>query len=515
MALVNKIDSNVTGLRIAEELSLGVLPGTPIWTPYEPNSYSDFGGQITTIARTPISEGRQRKKGVVTDLDASGGFNTDLTQINIQDILQGFMFADLRPKTEFGGASEITGVTTAPETYTAAAGLDAYALNNMVHAAGFTNAANNGLKVVTVATATVLTVAETLVAETPPATATLVEVGVQGADDDIDVIVTGSLPVLQFQGVGDWTDFGLIPGEWIFVGGDVADNQFANAVNNGFKRIFSITATDLTLDKSDADMVSDVSAGAKNIQIFFSRVLKNESTSTLIKRRSYQAERTLGAPDDAIPAEIQSEYIVGAVPSEAVFNITQADKITVDLSFVGTDNEQRTGAVGVKSGTRPSIVEADAFNTSSDFTRIRLAIVEAADEAPVPLFAFVTELSVTVSNNLTPNKAVSVLGAFDITAGIFAVSASMTAYFSDVAAVSAVRNNSDITLDLAIVKANAGIILDLPMIALGDGRANIEADAPITLPLTVEAATGSKYDTTFDHTLMLNFFDFLPNAADT
>ncbi len=514
MALVNKIDSNVTGLRIAEELTLGVLPGTPIWTPYEPNSYSDFGGQITTIARTPISEGRQRKKGVVTDLDASGGFNTDLTQINIQDILQGFMFADLRPKTEFGGASEITGVVTATDDYTAASGLGVYASGNMVHAAGFTNAANNGLKVVTGATATDLTVAENLVDETPPATATLVEVGIQAGADDIDVDVTGSLPALTTTTL-DWTTLGLIPGEWIFIGGDSALLDFDNAANNGFKRIFSIAANSLVLDKSDLDMVTETSSGSLTVQVFYSRVLKNESTSTLIKRRSYQPERTLGAPDDSLPAEIQSEYIVGAVPSEAVFNITQADKITVDLSFVGTDNEQRTGAVGVKSGTRPSIVEADAFNTSSDFTRIRLAIVDAADEAPVPLFAFVTELSITVSNNLTPNKAVSVLGAFDITAGIFAVSASMTAYFSDVAAVSAVRNNTDITLDLAIVKANAGIVLDLPIIALGDGRANIEADAPITLPLTVEAATGSKYDTTFDHTLMINFFDFLPNAADT
>ena len=514
MALVNKIDSNVTGLRIAEELTLGVLPGTPEWIPYEPNSYSDFGGQITTIARTPISEGRQRKKGVVTDLDASGGFNNDLTQINLQNILQGFLFADLRPKTEFGGASEITGATTGPDTYTAASGLDAYAVDDMIFAAGFTNAANNGLKIVTAVSATALTVAETLVTETPPATATLVEVGVQGTSDDIDVVVTGSLPVLKTTTL-DWTDFGLIPGEWIYIGGDSTLLHFLNTENNGFKRIFSITATELTLDKSDENMVLETSTGSLIVQIFYSRVLKNESTSALIQRRSYQAERTLGAPDDAQPSQIQSEYIIGAVPSEAVFNITQADKITVDLSFVGTDNEQRTGVTGVKSGNRPSIVEADAFNTSSDFTRIRLAIVEAADEAPVPLFAFVTELTITINNNLTPNKAVSVLGAFDITAGIFAVSASMTAYFSDVAAVTAVRNNSDITLDLAIVKANAGILIDLPIIALGDGRANIEADAPITLPLTVEAATGSKYNTAFDHTLMINFFDFLPNAADT
>ncbi len=514
MAAVLKIDSNVTGLRIAEELTLGVLPGTPEWIPYEPNSYSDFGGQITTIARTPISEGRQRKKGVVTDLDASGGFNNDLTQINFQDILQGFLFADLRPKVEFGGTSEITGVGTTLDDFQAASGLDAYTAGGLVFSANFTNATNNGVHHISSAAAASLVVDTNLVDEaSPPAGATLVEVGVRGVAGDIDVDVTGSLPALSSTTL-DFTTLGLIPGEWIFIGGDTASLAFVNAANNGFKRIKSIAANLLTIDKSDLTMVTEAST-TETVEIYFSRVLKNESTSALIKRRTYQAERTLGAPDDAIPAEIQSEYLVGAVPSEAVLNITQADKITVDFSFVATDNEQRTGAVGVKSGNRPAIVEADAFNTSSDFTRIRLATVDAADEAPTPLFAFVTELSITANNNLTPNKAVSVLGAFDITAGIFAVSASMTAYFSDVAAVSAVRNNADITLDLAIVKANAGIVVDLPIIALGDGRANIEADAPITLPLTVEAATGSKYDVTMNHTLMMNFFDYLPNAADT
>lgn len=504
MAQVNKIDSNVTGLRYAEEASIRTLPGSPVWVPLEPNSYNDFGGELTTIARNPINPSRQRKKGVVTDLDASGGFNQDLTQTNLQDLFQGFMFADFRRK----GEQVPSAVSGTVYSIAATAG---FTVGALVFGTGFAVAGNNGLKTLTAVTANTSVAAAGLAVEASPTLSKLTVVGFEGVTADFAINAAGFLPTLTASSK-DLTTLGLVPGEWIYIGGDLAANSFNTAANNGFKRVKSVTAGAITFDKSGSAMVTEAGTG-KNIRLFFGRVLKNESGS-LIKRRTYQLERTLGAPDDAQPTQIQSEYLVGAVPNELTLNINTADKVTADLSFLAVDNEQRTGVVGVKSGTRPAIVEADAFNTSSDFSRIKLARVVPGEEAPTALFAFVTEMTLTINNNLSANKAISYLGSFDVTAGTFVVSGSLTAYFSNIDAVQAVRANSDVTLDFIMAKANRGIAVDVPLLTLGDGRANIEQDAPITLPLGVEAATAAAVDPNMDHTLLMVFFDYLPTAAE-
>src|SRR5690606_5644751 len=121
---------------------------------------------------------------------------------------------------------------------------------------------------------------------------------------------------------------------------------------------------------------------------------------------------------------------------------------TADLGFVALDAEQRTQAQGLKAGTRPSLVEGDIFNTSSDVVRFKLSEVVGNEAVPTPMFSFLQEGTLTINNGVTTNKAIGVMGGFDTSVGNFAVSGSLTAYFSDIAAVKAVRDNSDITLDM-------------------------------------------------------------------
>lgn len=502
--MANKIDSNITGLAIAEESSLKTLPGTPVWYEFEPNSYSDFGADVSTVAREPINASRQRKKGVVVDLDASGGLNMDFTSELSKRIAQGFFFADAREKFSTqkmnGTAIPVTAVTSS--TYTAASGLTGFIVGQLVFASGFANAANNGLKRVTTVAAGVLTVAETLVAEASPPTAAKIEaVGFQGASADINLSASSTSVTLTSTAL-DFTTLGLTVGEFVFIGGDSATTQFGTNAP-GYARVKSIAAHALVFDDTTFTPTTETGTG-KTIQLFFGTVIRNEKTVSLIKRRSYNIERQLG--NDGVG--VQSEYLEGAIPNEFKLNIPQADKLNADLSFVAMDKTTRTGTQGVKSGTRVSAPIEDAFNTASNLYRVKLSIVDPTTLNKTALFAYVSEADISINNNVSPNKALAVLGAFDASVGNFEVSGNVTAYFADVTAVAAVRNNSDVALNVIGASKNKGFVFDMPLIALGGGRLNVEKDSPIMIPLEANAA-----ECPAGYTLLNNFFAYLPNAA--
>lgn len=508
--MADKIDSNLTGLRFAEEATLRVLPGTggvnSVWYPLEPNSYKDLGGQISTIARNPINASRQRKKGVTTDLDAGGGFVQDLTMNNTTRLLQGFFFADAREKpttAPLATAKVAIASVVATTKKFAATGMPAFKVGALVLASGFSTVANNGIKTVGAITGADVTVVEVLVDEAaPPVAAKLETIGHTFAVGTVAMGLNGNLARMNITGGLDATTLGLIPGEWVFVGGDLATDSFTTNPA-GFARINVIAAGYIEFDKTDWTPVVEAGTGI-TLKIFTGLIIKNEFVPGLIKRRTYHVERTLGNDTNGV----MSEYLVGAVPNELTLNMPMADKITADMTFVAMDNEQRSGLQGVKLGTRIVLPSANAFNTSNDFSRIKLASVSATDANPVPLFAFATEMTITINNNVSPNKALGVLGAFDTTAGTFEVGGKITAYFSSIAAVQAVRDNADITLDIAMVKDNAGLLLDIPLLSLGDGRLAVEQDTAIMVPLENMAA-----ESKFGHTLLFMSFPYLPTTA--
>jgi hypothetical protein len=422
--------------------------------------------------------------------------------------MQGFFFADARelPSTTplSAAAIPLTSVTAGTDTYAAASGLGAFAALQLVNASGFTDPANNGLKTVLSSTGATVVVNETLATEaSPPAAAKLQAVGFQFASADVDISVTAGIPTLTST-VADFTTLpGLIPGLWVFLGGDAAGERFTN--NIGYARVKSIAANAIVFDDTTFTPATEAGTG-KTIQMFVGTVIKNEKTPALIKRRTYNIERQLGDG----PTGTQAEYLEGAVANEFTLNIPQAEKLNADVGFIAVDNTYKSGEAGdeIKTGTRVGSLGEDAFNTSSNIYRIKMAILDATTSAPTSLFGYVSDASVTVNNNVSPNKAVGILGAFDTTAGNFEVGGSLTAYFTTTTAVQAVRNNADVGLSIIGAAKNAGFVFDIPLLGLGGGRLAVEKDTPITVPLESAGAENAE-----GYTMLHESFSYLPNLA--
>lgn len=320
----------------------------------------------------------------------------------------------------------------------------------------------------------------------------------------------------------DMTTLGLIQGEDVFIGGDQTTEQFFSGVNLGYCRLRSMATGYLEFDKTQFSMIADdgTSTGAsgtnnKTIRIFFGRVLKNESDSSLIVKRGLQLERQLGYIDDSTPSQIQAEYIVRALADDLKFDMKTADLIKMEFSFKANTSEERQAATGLKSGTRPTLADTDAFNSTSDVVMTKICIVDTDDSCPAPLFSYFTDLTIDLKNNLKQNKAVSVLGAFDSTPGFFMVAPTMTAYFVNVTEMTAVRNNETLTLETHLFKFNQGVSFDMPCLVASKAMPDVKINEPIMLPLASDAAAGTAVDVGLNHTLLMVFWDYLPDLAGT
>lgn len=494
MALApQKQDANLVGFYKIREADLGVVPATGAWQTREPNSFDDLGAEYTKVARKPFSPSRQRKKGQTTDLDADGGYNEDLTQNNMQGELEEFFFAVRRKSPE----QLPSAVTSTVYTVASNAGFTA---NTIVFAKGFAIAGNNGRKVLTASASTSLTAAGLTAEASPPAGAKVKAVGFQFAAADL-VLATPTGVVTLASTAKDFRQLSLIPGQWVFVKYNVANTGYARIALNGVQQNL------LTFDKTTWTPAADPGTGI-TAEIYFGDVLKNEDDPDLIVRFSSVMERTLGKDADGT----QSEYLIGSVANEMTWNSPLAELVNIDMGYIAQKTGLRTGLEGPlvrrASNTIIRALGEEAFNTTSNVYRIRMAMIDPATLNPSPFFARVTEWSATVNNNVSSTKGQGVLGGFDTTAGNFEVDAEVTAYFSTVQAIHAVKCNWDVTFDAIYAKQNAGIFFDLPLVSLGGGRLDIEQDAAIMLPLESAAA-----ESVFGHTAMIGWFDYLPDEA--
>lgn len=501
MAIPDKIDSNIVGASYSVETSLKVLAGSPIWQAIDVNSYSDFGAEVSNVARAPINPSRQNRKGTTTDVEPAGGFNIDMTMNTMTPLLQGFFFADAREKDTNlplnAAAIAISDITVG--TVVAASGMDSYDTDDIVLMSGNTIAGNNGITLVTSSTATILTVVKVLTANaSPAATSKVTKVGHQFAAGVASITASASSITLDATGI---EGFGLIPGEWIFIGGDDAGTFFDNNVQ-GYARILAVNTDSLSLDQTTFTAATDAGAG-KTIQIFFGTMIKNE-LPPLIIRRSYNWERSLGNDGDGV----QTQYLEGSVANELTLNVPSTDKMNIDMSYVAVDETTRSGAVGPKSGTRVADPGEEGLNTSQNVFRSRIAVIDPLNLNSDALFGFVSAVNIVVSNNVSGLKAVGVVGSFELNVGTFDITGTVTAYFQSVAAIESIRANADVEYSLITAHDNEAFVWDIPLVGTAGGRLSVTKDEAVTVPLE---ATGVRNQ--HDYTLAFIKLPYVPTAG--
>ena len=504
------IDSNFNSAASRVLTITTVGTGVAKWYELEPNSYDSLGSEIETVARSPINASRQQKKGVVTDVTADGGFNTDITQTNLQRLMQGFFFAKAHERATSSSIKSaadsvvLNGVTATTNVINIDAGDETkFYVGSLVKLSGFANAINNGVFEVTAkASGTLTCAAASFTTETAPSGAKLEIVGYEFPASDVSAAISGGKFIMT-SAANLFGELEVQVGEWIHVGGDAIINRLLSNAP-GFARVAAVSNSTLTLEQcSWATPQTDAGTG-RQLQVYLGSVIRNEKDPTLIKCQSYQVERQLG--QDAFGT--QSQYLIGAVANEFKLNIPSVEKLNADVSFVGLDTETRNGSTGIKDGTRVTMPVESAFNTTSHIYQTRLYVHDDDQITPDSLFAFVMDGELTINNNVDGLKAIGTLGSMDLNVGDFEVSGTLNVYFATVAAVEAVRANADVGFNIIAALDNAGFVFDIPLLSLGGGRLEVEKDAAIMLPLETMAAENEA-----GYTLLSTWFAYLPTVS--
>lgn len=493
--------TNNFSLAYAIEQSIGVLPGSPTWKLLEPNAISTFGATVTTVARSPISKSRQRRKGTVTDLDSAVEFDADLTLEHFIDFIEGFCFASFTgpdhtvPTAVTGGATD---------EYTIPAISSALAQNTLVYARGFTVSANNGLKLVdTGATTTTIPVTTDLEDEAAiPATQNVsVDVcGYRTAAGDLDVTVSAGVVTLTTTTL-DFTTLGLTVGQAIWVGGDAAINQFSTANNSGFARIVSIVANAMVIDKTGQTWATEANT-TQEVDIYFGRFVRNVSVDDSdYLERSFHFE---GAYQDLGGVGTDEyEYAKGNYCNTVGFELPLTDKATVMLAFVGTDTEPPSTTRETNADSPLVPVQTSAFNTSADIARLRITEVDETG-----LTTDFKSLTFNINNNVSPEKVLGQLGAKYMNSGNLEIDIEAQLLFTDSDVVAAIRANTTVTMDFSIRNDDGAILVDIPSMTLGGGDREFPVNESILLNTTAQAFG----DATLGTSLGVSMFPYVPSA---
>lgn len=493
------VNTNSVSIAFTEETSLGIPEVAAIAEYLEPNDITDYGADITTTARNPISKDRQNKKGTITDFSSTVGFTGDATASLFLAFLEGAMLSTWSKRPAwFGG--EISASTT-NSGFTLTTAMSGALMEGMIlYCRGFVNGANNGLKVVDAgSTASVIKIVggASMVNEAAPEGASVFVVGYEGAAGAIAVDSTGNLIASGFS----WEDLGLEIGSAIYIGGITDSTSFAVKDNAGLARVREVGAATLVIDKREQAFQFDDGA-TKSIQIFFGWFLRNVPVDDpRFKERSYAFE--LAYPGLGDTDNDAYEYSLGNIINTFEISLPLNEKAETTVTTFGKDVEPITETRRGWSFKKPLFSEA--YSTPNDFLRLRMQNIDETG-----LTTYFKDATITINNNAGGENVLGKLGPAFVNIGNFDVSMDTTAVFTNKALTAKIRNNCTVTCDFCLVNNDAGFYFDIPAMTLGDGSRDFAVNEKVKIALSSNAFG----DSALGYTLSQTFFPYLATSSE-
>lgn len=507
---MGRVLTNTVTLSVANEATQGVLPAQPAWYLQEPNGITQFGATVTTTPRNPINKSRQRRKGTVTDLDSSFEFEADATKSNLEQYLEGFVFARYANPTVIAhiqaganfqtlAADNDTPVAGTDSGYTHSA-ITAIPAGTLLFARGFTTTGNNGLKLSIVGSTTTSTLISTALVDETPTEASGASVDVAGFRFT-DLTWTDATKTIG-SATKNMTTLGLTVGQMVEVGGGTVTEQFPNGRIYG--RVKTIATTTIILDKVTNIGSGTLSGGGNQasdtVDLLYGRFARNVSVDHAdYISRSVQAEVTY--PGLGSGGATRYAYSKGNYHNNLQINHALSDKVTATFGFVGTDTENPTATQKTNAATPILPTQTEAFNTSSNIARLRVTEVDETG-----LTTCFKDLTVTLNNGVTPEKCLGTLGAVFTNVENFQVDIEATVLFTEENVVSAIRDNRTVTAELILANGDGGFAIDFPSMTLGDGTQNFPVNESVTISLSGQTFQ----DATLGTSIGVSFWPYLP-----
>jgi hypothetical protein len=408
--------NNFSKTSFIREVVHGVTPATPAWQ------------EIPVVSNSlKLSPSRGRSKDIRADGQAGGSFLLDLSNAGALAIELKFKHWDsffesaLRNRwvnkavRDNNGVADsvITDVNATGGVVTCTTGT-AFAANHICLASGFGLAANNGIFNCTTGSATVPAFnSQGLLSEpVPPAAARIRAIGfIAPSAADITAVAAGLAST-----VADFTTFGIVVGEWHWIGGTAAGNKFATAPR-GWARVGAIAAHLLTYDILPTGWVVDAGVG-KTLQVFFGDFLPNGTTSPFFDSYSFEGQqRDLAA--------VNYEYFTGDFLNNATISLAGGKEIDASFDWLGM------------GGTAMSTTR---FAGSTDVAALTYGTLTASAnvgdliEGGVSLLTganCMSGASIKIANNVTRDVVVGPLGSAAIIFGAFTVNGNVDTYLGD------------------------------------------------------------------------------------